>query len=78
MQNEFVFMPWGDFALGDDMELSKVSPGKLGHDVFVIKENFYLGVFPEFLPENSNDFIPAGLYCSLCHVKSLLIFYCVS
>jgi hypothetical protein len=30
--------------MGDDMELSKIYPGKLGHDVFVIKENFYLGV----------------------------------
>jgi hypothetical protein len=25
--------------MGDDMELSKIYPGKLGHDVFVIKEN---------------------------------------
>jgi hypothetical protein len=31
--------------MGDDMELGKIYPRKLGHDVFVIKENFYLGVF---------------------------------
>jgi hypothetical protein len=35
----------GDFAMGDDMELSKIYPGNLGHDVFVIKENLYLGAF---------------------------------
>jgi hypothetical protein len=76
MQDEFIFMP-GGFAMGDDMELSKIYPGNLGHDVFVIKENLLSRSVSQFLPENSNDFIPTGLYCSLCHVKSLLIFYCV-
>lgn len=35
--------------MGDDMELSKIDPGKSGHDVFVIKENFYLGLLSKFL-----------------------------